>query len=298
MSIPSPVIIKRLQSQIPKETILLKIMTDLMEIHQAFNKKVDELQNNIQKQKGPKGDNPSHQELLSLIKQVLPYIVNPELENIKSSLLSLKPKDGKTPSKQEIEAIIKPLLPKPKDVGAKMPTAAELYLLIKPFLTEPKPEEIAKLIENDLVEKTIEKIVKEKKIKADDLEGYQQTIRSIWSQVGKKGYLHGGGDTVRAGTNVTIVTNADGTKTISASGGVSGSNVTAEVLVGVQSGDDVTLTFSGLSNTATSIISIARNGKQMTPGSTTIDGYTLTGVVSATVYQASEGDTFLITYAY
>jgi len=51
-----------------------------------------------------------------------------------------------------------------------------------------------------------------------NIDGLAQTIRSMRTQLGN-GYQHGGGDTVVAGTNVTITTNANGQKIINASGG-------------------------------------------------------------------------------
>lgn len=50
------------------------------------------------------------------------------------------------------------------------------------------------------------------------IEGLEQTFRSMWNQIGRKGaYLHGGGDSLVAGPGITLTSNSDGTKTISAS---------------------------------------------------------------------------------
>ncbi len=57
------------------------------------------------------------------------------------------------------------------------------------------------------------------KLKTSNIEGLDQTIRAFNAQMGNRGYIHGGGDTVVAGTNITITTNANGTKTINSSGG-------------------------------------------------------------------------------
>lgn len=56
------------------------------------------------------------------------------------------------------------------------------------------------------------------KLKTKHVDGLEQTMRSFQSQLGR-GYLHGGGDTVVAGTNVTIVSLPNGTKQINAGGG-------------------------------------------------------------------------------
>lgn len=72
---------------------------------------------------------------------------------------------------------------------------------------------------------------------------------------------HGGGDTVLAGNNVTIVVNADGTKTVSSSGG-SGTWYADEI---VASG--VTGTSFNLLNIPTSVVFLYKNGQLMINGS-------------------------------
>lgn len=56
------------------------------------------------------------------------------------------------------------------------------------------------------------------KLKMGHVEGLDQTLSSFRSQLGR-GYLHGGGDTVEAGTNITIVKNSAGKSVISSTGG-------------------------------------------------------------------------------
>lgn len=56
------------------------------------------------------------------------------------------------------------------------------------------------------------------KLKSSQIEGLEQTIQAFRSQLGR-GYLHGGGDTVAAGTNITITTNSGGQKVINATSG-------------------------------------------------------------------------------
>ena len=59
------------------------------------------------------------------------------------------------------------------------------------------------------------------KLKTSHIEGLEQTIRAFQSQIGTRGYLHGGGDTVSAGSNIVITTNPNGTKVISTTGALS-----------------------------------------------------------------------------
>ena len=55
----------------------------------------------------------------------------------------------------------------------------------------------------------------EKRLTTKDISGLDQTIQAFQSQMrGKMGYVHGGGDTVAAGTGISITRNSDGTTTI------------------------------------------------------------------------------------
>lgn len=76
--------------------------------------------------KGDKGDTPTNDELVSLIKPLIP-------EPIKGD-------DGHTPTEQELVALIQPLIPDPvpgKD--GKTPTQEELVSLIEPLIPAPIP---------------------------------------------------------------------------------------------------------------------------------------------------------------
>lgn len=91
---------------------------------------------------------------------------------------------------------------------------------------DAKPEEVVQMI-------------KEKKLlKMEHIDGLNETIASYRNQLAGKHYgtaaVRGGGDTVTAGSNVTITTNANGQKVISASsGGVGAWSTPAEAVNGV-----------------------------------------------------------------
>ena len=55
------------------------------------------------------------------------------------------------------------------------------------------------------------------KLKTANIDGLEQTMSAFRSQLGR-GYLHGGGDTVVAGSGIIITNNSNGTKTISSNG--------------------------------------------------------------------------------
>jgi hypothetical protein len=292
--------IEQLKNSMNKETLMLRIMGDLLKVHKEFIDKVEDLRENIQKQRGPEGPKPTQREILDIVRPVIDLTYG---RDIRSAIKDLMPvvKDGETPTKEELLDLIKPLIYKlERRTETKLLTAVQMYEMIRPFL--PKNDIKSELFDQKdiLTDWVIERLKEEKKLKTADIYGLSETLASMWSQIGKSGNgkMRGGGDTIRQGTNIILTRNEDGTITISAMGGGSGSNVTSETITGIQSGDDVTLDFSNLANTPTSIIQIVRNTAVQTPGSTGVNGYTLTALTSATVYQADAGDTFLVTYSY
>jgi len=88
------------------------------------------------------------------------------------------------------------------------------------------------------------------KIKANDILDLSAIVGTEISR--SKPYLHGGGDTVVAGTNITITTNANGAKVISSTGGGSGitlkTNGTdngSQTILNLQAGTGIALTDNG-----------------------------------------------------
>lgn len=114
------------------------------------------------------------------------------IQVILSKIPVAKPVDEKSLIKKVISAI-----PKNK---------ASLKIIQENFETDPM----------SIIEK-IMALPEEQKNKLNlgtkNISGLDQTIRAMQAQLGR-GYLHGGGDTVVAGTNVTITTNANGNKII------------------------------------------------------------------------------------
>ncbi len=79
-----------------------------------------------------------------------------------------------------------------------------------------------------------------KALTVKEIDGLEQTLQAFRNQLDRRGgYIHGGGDTIKAGSGVIVTSNPDGTKSISAAGGISietpsgtidGSNTTFTVL--------------------------------------------------------------------
>jgi hypothetical protein len=134
-----------------------------------------------------------------------------------------------------------------------------------------------------------------------DIPGLENEVASYRNQLagkvyGKDTWARGAGTTVSAGSNITLVPQADGTVQINASGGGSGTNVTTQYqLTAVQAGSNVTIDLTQLTNwaTFTDLIAVYRNNIMQTEG---ID-FTVAGS-TVTVLNADASEIFNITYAY
>ncbi len=89
------------------------------------------------------------------------------------------------------------------------------------------------------------------KLKKENIDGLEQTMSAFQSQLGR-GYLHGGGDTVKAGTNVTITIDSSGKKVINSTGG---SGFTVLNTASTVNGSNQTFVFSTATAQPTFIVS-------------------------------------------
>lgn len=108
----------------------------------------------------------------------------PSHSQMKSFVESIRPKDGATPTEKYLIELIKKSAPKPEPIDM----ASEVFKLVQTVVAHP-----------------------DFKIGAEKI--------SNLPKISNKAYKHGGGDTVLAGANITVITNTNGTKTISALGG-------------------------------------------------------------------------------
>ncbi len=123
----------------------LEKMEETMESHisemKEMMKETREMVNTfagVERLKGDKGDKPTDEDLLALIKPLIPVV-----------------EDGKTPTAEELLALIRPLIPKVKD--GETPSDDRLITLITPLIPPPSQngkdadeEAIVKKIEADL----------------------------------------------------------------------------------------------------------------------------------------------------
>lgn len=168
-----------------------------------------------------------------------------ELEDLKNDAIdkvnSLEPQIGAPGQDADNEAIIARLeskIPPPidtkkltKEILALVPKVDEKALIKKALLAFPKSKASLKIIQEKIEfdpMSVIEKILDmgdKFQLKPKNIDGLEQTFSAFRNQL-SRGYLHGGGDTVIAGTNIAITTNSAGQKVITS---------TLPVLAGVTS---------------------------------------------------------------
>lgn len=154
----------------------------------------------------------------------------------------------------------------------------------------PKDGKDAVMNEDKLMQKILDRILSEKLLTKDHINGLEPELRSISSiagrQYGKNTWARGGGDTLAAGINTTLTRNPDGTTSVNATGG-SGTQVDNEVVSG--SGTAWTLAHTPTTNT----LRLYANGQRLTP---TVD-YSLVGAAITTILSWSAG-TVIADYSY
>lgn len=193
-----------------------KAVTSLLELHKLLTQKLQEVNTVIttakDHNKGEKGD-PGYTPQLGKdyltpdeIKAFADFII----ANVKIPL----PKDG-APGKDAVvdENKIADLVLKKMDLD-------KVSKLVLKKIKQPEDGKDAIVNIDDIV-KQIVSLPKEKGLKIKELAGWQETQAEFLGMVRETGrqYLHGGGDTVVAGANVTITNGPNGTKIINSTGG-------------------------------------------------------------------------------
>jgi len=218
--LPHPLI-----KQLQRDVISQRLYSDLIMIHEALIEKIEEIKKDIESKvgpRGPKGDEPSDERIISLFSPYIPDIVN----HIKSLIPELK--DGHTPTDKELLKLIEPVVKEQEkilesklaELAKKIPVKGldllneEDYEQISKFtLSKIKPSEIdpTKILDD------IMKLPQGKKISTKHIDGLDQTITAIQNQL-RKGYLHGSGvSSISAGSGIVLTTTSDGGYQISTS---------------------------------------------------------------------------------
>lgn len=136
------------------------------------------------------------------------------------------PKDGTSVDHDKVVADVLKKVPTPKDGNSPTVDYKKIIKAVLPLL--PKPDK-----PKDGKAPTMKEIMDEikKTLKVEHIPGLSNEIASYRSQLAGKAYgrdtlVRGGGDTVAAGSNITI-SNSNGVKTISSSGGSGFTELTA-----------------------------------------------------------------------
>lgn len=145
-----------------------------------------------------------------------------------------------------------------------------------------------------LEKKMMAELKKNKKVKVSDIEGLNPALEDMLKRYGA--YVHGGGDTVAAGTNIILTRDANGNVVINAQGGSAGTTVVTQYsLTAIQSASDVTIDLTQLTNWAafSNVVAVYRNN---VPQTETIN-FTIVGS-TLTIFGADASEVFNVTYGY
>ena len=206
------------------DEVSVKTQESISTISEELKKKLESelvLEIDREELKGDKGDDGhsiTEEEVLALIRPIFNDLVSDEklLGLIKPLIPEIK--NGETPSDEKLISLIKTLIPESKK--ELIITDEHIDKITDKVSKKIQPKESKVKIE-DLVSEIL-KLPPEKGLSSKHISGLDQTISALQEQF-RRGYLHGGGDTVKAGTNITITKDANGAKIINATGGGGGS---------------------------------------------------------------------------
>lgn len=192
------------QQLIGELTTLKGQLETSLENADALAEKHRNLQKGDQGEPGQKGDSVyTQEELLPYIQ----YVLKTVLDNIPT------PKDG-NPGEPGATPILGVHYFTPEH-------RAQMVSEVLRQIRQPKDGQTPVIDLGAVTSHVVEEITSKKLLKKDHIDGLVPEIESYRSQLagkhyGKDTWARGGGDTVKAGTNVTITANPDGTKSINA----------------------------------------------------------------------------------
>lgn len=232
---------------------------------------------------GDAGETPSNEKLLALIRPLIPPV-----------------KDGRTPTRDELLAIIRPLIPpapvRGVDYADGLPGANGSpdtpNEILKKLLMLPDDElkRLFKFMPTTIVERQLPEI---SLFGSGGGGGSRLAFYDEGSPLGQDiqalDFIGAGVAATRLGTRVVV----------SIGGGAAGTNTTVEKLAGTQSGNDITLNLTQLSQTFSAILWVSRQGQIVTPTTSSGGGSTWTRSSNTiTVTNAADDEDFLVAYTY
>lgn len=219
---------KNPMQSVNKETLLVKGLNQLSDLHENFSGRVDEFLEGIKEIKEESKKIKSIPETYAQEIDAIRKIPKGEKGERGIGLPGRDGRDGETPvvDHEKIARIAAQFIPKPKDGrDGKSPSVDAIVPIVVETLQKSDPLKVEERIA-----------------------GFSKEIASYRNQLAGKSYgkdtwARGGGDTVAAGTGITITTNNDGAKVITSTG--SGSGTVTSVSVASTNG------FAGTVATAT-----------------------------------------------
>lgn len=251
-------------------------MQEVIQSHSQFLSSIEEKKQELEHlcaeaEAIQKEANSSHVEFITKAQNKITYL-NSLIEEVRVLQKGDKGDPGESVNYEEVVKGVLAKVPPPKNGDPGLPgkdAVVDYPRVIKSVLSLlPKPEKGEKgkdANEQTIAEKIVELFVLgKKKIHAKYIEGLKEMIEKEIAPVRHLGAMRGGGDTVAAGSGVTI-TNSNGVKTISATGG------SLSVLAATGTVDDSNTTFTFPSAPTLIIVNGAtyRNGFGCTISGTT-----------------------------
>lgn len=215
-------------------------------------------------------------------------------------------KDGRDVTQSDIEKTVQKYIVQPKDGKDSIaPTIDEIIESLlqsnafsRALKKHIKSTQSASVPEIDTIITLVTEELAKKRISVEDIEGLDMRFTEMRGHINASKEWRGGGDTVVAGSGVTITNTVNGNKQISATGG--GTNIATSIAIAVTSGNNVTIDLTQFIHMVSAVQLVFRSGGNVPPGSAPIDGssaYSISGTI-LTVYNASSTDGFLLTYTY
>lgn len=198
------------------------------------------------------------------------------INEIKSE--GLKGDKGDDADEDAIEERLLAKIPKLETIVKELPTKEEIVKEVIKQIPENKPslKVIQESIDIEEVANKVEEKLNEKPFEIDRVNGLKGKLDNITRDVARKTGYHGGGDTVKAGTNISIATDGTGAKVISATGSGTGSVTDVSVV-----------SANGLAGTvATSTTTPAITFSTTVTGMVKGNGTALSAAVANTDYQS------------
>ncbi len=194
-----------IEAQLHSDALSSKWSSQLVNAHNNLIEVVQEHKEEVKEYKQ------TAQEILVEAKRIQSLPKGPKGDSIKGD-------PGRDADEDAVVERLSALIPTPKEIQR----IDEEGIVMRVLAKVPKPDliNVPEIDTKAIAEDVVALIVKEKKLKIEDINGLRGEVDSYRHQMAmRQAGQHGGGDTIVAGTGVTLVRNANGTTTINATGG-------------------------------------------------------------------------------